>query len=141
MAALTGPRDGLPASVGQRLLWVLERFRGDQGAANVPIVLRLRGPLDHELLAEGLSALTARHESLRTTVAGRGRRLARHVQPAPETAPIPVVELDAPKDVRDAAIEAAVLGEIGKPIAVESCKPKRHHSEPTQVFTVRSALP
>ncbi len=27
------------------------------------------------------------------------------------------------------------------PIWVESCVPKRHHSEPTQVFTVRSALP
>jgi hypothetical protein len=27
------------------------------------------------------------------------------------------------------------------PIAVESWVPKRHHSEPTQVFTVRSALP
>ena len=27
------------------------------------------------------------------------------------------------------------------PIAVESCVPKRHHSEPTQVLTVRNALP
>src|SRR4051812_15450837 len=26
------------------------------------------------------------------------------------------------------------------PILVESCTPKRHHSEPTQVFTVRSAF-
>ncbi len=26
------------------------------------------------------------------------------------------------------------------PICVESCVPKRHHSLPTQVFTVRSAL-
>src|SRR3990172_201369 len=26
------------------------------------------------------------------------------------------------------------------PMAVESCVPKRHHSLPTQVFTVRSAL-
>lgn len=120
MATVAGPAGDLPASVGQRLLWVLERFRGDQGAANVPIVLRLRGPLDHGLLAEGISALATRHESLRTTVAGRGRRLAQHVHAAPELVPIPVVELDAPKDSRDAAIEAAVLGEIGKPIDVES---------------------
>ena len=27
------------------------------------------------------------------------------------------------------------------PSAVESCTPKRHHSDPTQVLTVRIALP
>ncbi|MEY9928671.1 hypothetical protein ABH926_003310 [Catenulispora sp. GP43] len=112
MAAVAGPAGDLPASVGQRLLWVLERFRGEQGAANVPIVLRLRGPLDHGLLAEGLSALTARHESLRTTVSGRGRRLAQHVHPAPEAAPMPVVDLTT-------TVEHAVLAEIGEPIDVQ----------------------
>jgi len=69
----------IPASVAQRLLWVLEQHRGRHGSANCPIVLRLRGPLDGPRLSDGLSALTARHESLRTTFAGRGTRLTQVV--------------------------------------------------------------
>src|SRR6185437_14384474 len=37
--------------------------------------------------------------------------------------------------------EPQVIFSSAIPIAVESCVPKRHHSDPTQVFTVRSALP
>src|SRR5687768_18202754 len=34
-----------------------------------------------------------------------------------------------------------LIRSILTPSPVESCVPKRHHSDPTQVFTVRSALP
>src|SRR5476651_2553099 len=37
--------------------------------------------------------------------------------------------------------EPQVICSRAIPIAVESCVPKRHHSDPTQVFTVRNALP
>src|SRR5258708_9946850 len=37
--------------------------------------------------------------------------------------------------------EPQLIRSILMPCPAESCVPKRHHSEPTQVFTVLSALP
>ena len=54
-------------SLAQRRLWVLERLNPGGASYNVPLVLRLRGPLDRELLARCLSELVARHEPLRTS--------------------------------------------------------------------------
>jgi hypothetical protein len=78
-----GPRR-VPASVGQRLLWFLDRHRGGSGALNCPMVCRILGPLDEPALACCLETLTRRHESLRTTFSGRGRQLAQVIhEPRP----------------------------------------------------------
>ncbi|WP_433213854.1 condensation domain-containing protein [Microtetraspora malaysiensis] len=103
----------LPASVAQRLLWVLERFRGEQGAANCPIVLRLRGRLDEERLEEGLSALTARHESLRTTFTGRGARLTQLVH---EPGPVKAERRDLTSDDPGRALREAIAEEVRRPV-------------------------
>jgi NRPS condensation-like uncharacterized protein len=68
-----------PASLGQRLLWFMDHYRGGDGALNCPIVFRLRGPLNIEALQQALAAITARHASLRTTFNGRGRTLSQIV--------------------------------------------------------------
>jgi hypothetical protein len=115
MAAVTEIRQ-LPASVGQRLLWVLEQFRGQYGSANCPIVLRLRGRLDAERLSDGLTALTARHESLRTTFAGRGARLIQLVQ---EPRPVHLHRADRTSADPDGALRAAVTGEVSRPVDAE----------------------
>ena len=74
----------VPASVGQRLLWFLDRHRGHSGALNCPMVCRIRGPLDEPALASCLETLTRRHEALRTTFTGRGRQLAQVIhEPRP----------------------------------------------------------
>jgi hypothetical protein len=109
----------LPASVGQRLLWVLEQFRGQYGSANCPIVLRLRGPLDEERLSDGLTALTARHESLRTTFAGRGARLTQVVH---EPEPVRLYRADRSSVSASASarvLRAAVTEEVSRPVDAE----------------------
>ncbi|MEV0498223.1 amino acid adenylation domain-containing protein, partial [Streptomyces spectabilis] len=60
-------REGpLALSHGQQQMWFLSRLDPDSWEYSVPVVLRLSGPLDPEVLCRGLTAVVARHEILRT---------------------------------------------------------------------------
>ncbi|MCP4657722.1 MAG: amino acid adenylation domain-containing protein, partial [bacterium] len=69
------PRDrDLPLSLSQERLWFLDRLQPGTATYNLPVLLRLRGPLQPGALMAGLNEVIRRHESLRTTfreVAGR----------------------------------------------------------------------
>ena len=65
----------IEASVGQRLLWLLDHYRGGSGKINVPVAWRIHGNLDLAALRTAYDDLLARHEALRTTYLTRGRRL------------------------------------------------------------------
>lgn len=69
----------VPASVGQRLLWLLDRRRGEGGALDERLAWRIVGPLDVDALQQALDALAARHEALRTTFTGSASRLVQVV--------------------------------------------------------------
>jgi hypothetical protein len=81
-----------PASVGQRLLWMMDHYGSNPGALNVPVIYRLNGPLDMSALRGALRDLGQRHESLRTTFAWSGRRLTQQIA---GPADVPVEEVDA----------------------------------------------
>ncbi|MEU0542643.1 amino acid adenylation domain-containing protein [Nocardia sp. NPDC005978] len=62
-----GHRPGrIPLSPAQQRLWFLNRFDTDSGAYNIPVALRLRGPLDEDALRSALLDVVQRHEALRT---------------------------------------------------------------------------
>src|SRR5262249_59771212 len=55
-----------PCSPGQKALLALSRLRPDDPVLNLPVCLRLTGPLDTALLERCLGEIVRRHGALRT---------------------------------------------------------------------------
>lgn len=106
----------LPASVGQRLLGIIDHYRADHGALNCPLLCRVTGDVDLTALETALTGLTARHEALRTTFAGRGPRLSQLVHD-PRPVALRVVDLRGEPDPH-AAADAAVTAELATRVDV-----------------------
>ncbi|MEU3648453.1 non-ribosomal peptide synthase/polyketide synthase [Lentzea sp. NPDC034063] len=114
----------LPLSSAQQRLWFLDNLTGGGTEYNTGVGLRLSGSLDVDALRAALTALSARHESLRTTVHtvdGRGVQ----VVAAEADLPLRVVELSTmdldqvlaeelslPFDLRQGPLTRAVLVRI-----------------------------
>ena len=82
-----------PMSYAQQRLWFLEEFAPGGTEYVTALALRLRGPVEPDALVSALSALVARHESLRTTfdgVDGRGVQLVHPPLPGESGAARPV---------------------------------------------------
>lgn len=90
-----------PVSVGQRLLALMDHYRGRDSALNEQVLWRLRGPYDHDAMTRAVAALTARHETLRTTFPW-GRR-PRQLIHEPRTVPVPLIDVAAEPDPAAAA--------------------------------------
>ncbi|MGH3369999.1 MAG: condensation domain-containing protein, partial [Nocardioidaceae bacterium] len=59
----------LPASFGQRRLWLLQELEPGSGPAYIEhVAVRMHGPLDDAALQRSVDALVARHETLRTAI-------------------------------------------------------------------------
>ncbi|WP_160717760.1 non-ribosomal peptide synthetase/type I polyketide synthase [Chitinophaga solisilvae] len=57
----------IPLSYSQERLWFIDQLEGSVQYA-VPLILRLKGPLNREALAASLHAIVERHEVLRTVI-------------------------------------------------------------------------
>lgn len=59
--------ESIPLSFAQERVWFLQQLEPGNPFYNVPMALRLRGPLDVALAEQSLGEILQRHESLRTT--------------------------------------------------------------------------
>ncbi|WKX69504.1 condensation domain-containing protein [Streptomyces sp. XD-27] len=104
----------VPLSFAQRRLWVLDQVEGGGVTYNVPLALRLDGPLDAEAMSAAVVDVVARHESLRTVFPAVDGVPRQDIRPADQAVPaLDVVEtapdgLDATLD--EAARHAFALG-------------------------------
>ncbi len=71
-----------PASVGQEALWHACELAQDPTAFSVLWSLHLRGPLDHALVHQALSRITARHGALRAVFSWTRDGLRQRILPA-----------------------------------------------------------
>ncbi len=97
----------LPLSTHQRRLWVTDELSDGGTEYNTGAGLRLTGPLDLDALRVALDALTARHESLRTTfrsVDGAG------MQEVADRGHVPLEVLDA--DGHDDRVPALLAADL-----------------------------
>ncbi|RKI58436.1 amino acid adenylation domain-containing protein, partial [Corallococcus sp. AB049A] len=95
----TVPRDGaLPLSFAQQRMWFLDRMEPGQAHYNLPLALRLTGPLDVDVLRRTFTELVRRHEPLRTTFEEHDGQPLQRIHAAPEEWPLlvePAPEGDA----------------------------------------------
>ena len=97
----------LPLSFVQQRLWFLDRLRPGDPRYNSAVAVRFAGPLAFAALARALTAVVARHESLRTVFEETDGLPVQTVLPAGPV-PLPVRELTAPLD-------AVLLEEYSRP--------------------------
>jgi amino acid adenylation domain-containing protein len=94
----------LTASAQQEGLWLLETAGEGGPRFNVPIAWEIKGPLDERRLQDGLDAIVARHESLRTRYSWRHDQLVQLIDPP---APVPMRIETIDRERLTAAIDAA----------------------------------
>ncbi len=85
----------VPCSLIQERTWRQSLTEEVSTAYNVASAVRIRGPLDVEVLRACINRLVARHESLRTTFVERQGKPAQLIHP-PAPVEVPLVELSRP---------------------------------------------
>ncbi|MFC3890928.1 amino acid adenylation domain-containing protein [Lentzea rhizosphaerae] len=71
--------EDVPLSYAQQRIWFLDRMHKAEPIYNLPIGLRLRGPLDREALVAAIGDLVLRHEPLRTVFRDHDGEFRQHV--------------------------------------------------------------
>ncbi|MGX1487522.1 acyl carrier protein [Streptomyces griseus] len=114
--------DVLPLSYAQQRLWFLDQWEETGTSYNLPVALRLTGPLDREALGQAWSDVTDRHESLRTLFADRDGRPVQSV-----SAPGGVRPELVHREVPEAEVEEAIRAAADHPFDLAAQPPAAAH--------------
>ncbi len=105
-----------PISFAQQRLWILDRIDPGKATYNMPLALRLSGPLNVAALERSLCEIVTRHAVLRTTFPIMNDTPIQSIMPAPVTMILPFIDLrHLPADERWQALLAVVAEEAEKP--------------------------
>jgi len=113
------PEGSPPLSFNQQQLWFLDQLTPVNAAYNIPLAMRLEGPLDVATLGRAIGEIVRRHESLRTTFAVEEGRPVQVIHPfAPLELPVIALD-DAPGGEGARRVEQAVNEEAQRPFELE----------------------
>src|SRR6185295_8451613 len=87
----------IPLSFAQERLWFLEQLEPETAIYNVPVALRLSGPLNLAVLEETLTEIVRRHETLRTSFPQENGTPYQEIQAAREVK-VAVLDLSGAED-------------------------------------------
>ncbi len=100
-----------PLSFVQQRLWFLDQLGQGNAAYNIPLPLRLRGPLNLDALHQSLNEIVRRHEALRTTFGVVDEQPVQIIAPELELS-LPLIDLsDRAVDEREAEAWRLVVEE------------------------------
>jgi surfactin family lipopeptide synthetase A len=122
------PRDRpIPLSFAQQRVWFLDQFEPDSAFYNIPLNLRLPGPLDVPALHAALNEMIRRHESLRTTFALVEGEPVQVILPE-QTAEIPIVDLSSVEEhLREPEAQRLATAEAQRPFDLTTGPVLRAH--------------
>ncbi|WP_461087998.1 condensation domain-containing protein, partial [Streptomyces deserti] len=112
----------IPLSFAQRRLWFLWKLEGSADTFNIPLALRLTGPLDGDALAAALRDVIDRHEVLRTVLPAADGEPYQRILPTEEAGfELRVVQV-TPEDVEDEVRRASAYAfDLAAEIPVRAC--------------------
>ena len=110
----------LPLSYAQQRLWFLHRLDGPSATYNIPLAVRIDGPLDADALCTAVADLIARHTALRTVFPEGEDGPYQHI-----TAPDDVVIPFAMESVEEAKLRHRVAAATAETIDIERSLPLR----------------
>ncbi|BEK92864.1 non-ribosomal peptide synthase/polyketide synthase [Nocardia seriolae] len=116
------PGELLPLSAAQQRMWFLNRLDPESTAYNIPLPIRLTGPLDVPALQAAIADVVVRHEVLRTVYPDTESGPAQVVIPAASVAELPVLKAIP---VTEESVTAAVAEVIGAGFDVTATVPLR----------------
>jgi amino acid adenylation domain-containing protein/non-ribosomal peptide synthase protein (TIGR01720 family) len=107
--------EALPLSFAQRRLWFIHQLEPGSPLYNMPVALRVEGPLNSSVLALCLAEVVRRHEALRTVFDGSGGEPVQTIQPAVQFV-LPIVDLsELPERTRETEALRLAGEEAGRP--------------------------
>ena len=109
-----------PVSFAQQRVWFLHYLEPNVASYNLPIALRLTGPLDVGALEESLNEIVKRHDALRTSFPVREGRPVQVISPVRQV-PVPQTDLsDLPAETREREASNAAGIEASRPFDLAS---------------------
>ncbi|MDH5548193.1 MAG: amino acid adenylation domain-containing protein, partial [Gammaproteobacteria bacterium] len=105
----------LPLSFAQQRLWFLDQYSPNSSFYNIPTVLRLSGPLNHEALHRTFNTVISRHEVLRTVFINENGQAKQSIKNH-DTLELPVVDLSQlTKNERESLVRHIAFTEAETP--------------------------
>jgi amino acid adenylation domain-containing protein len=115
----SGPNDPPLLSLAEQRLWFFEQLQPGHPVQNLPVAVRINGPLDEDVLQRALDALLLRHDALRTHYRAVDGQPQRQVLPSSHVAMtrVDLSSLAAPE--RETTLARLMTDEARKAFSLE----------------------